>query len=195
MLNKKLFVPAIVLIGGVLAGGVMIASAQDASNAVSADNPPIVQVSQRDGGQGGHHGRGDHGERGDRGGPDGMGFGGMGFGGRGGPEVFQNLFTQVDADKDGTLTQAEIDTFRAAQVASADASKDGSLSIDEFETLYRSFIRPKMVDAFQNVDADGDGQITKAELDARLANVVARLDRNDDGALSLDDRGGRGFRN
>jgi Ca2+-binding EF-hand superfamily protein len=89
------------------------------------------------------------------------------------------------------VTQAEIDTFRAAQLSAADTSGDGSVSLDEFATVYFARIRPQMVDAFQACDDDGDGAITSAELEARFANVVSRLDRDGDGALSLQDRGDR----
>lgn len=131
----------------------------------------------RHGGEGGHWGK-SHGGR--------HGMGGMGGPGGG---MFRTLFTEVDADKDGKVTQAEIDAFRDAKVASADASGDGSLSIEEFDTLYREFTRSRMVDAFQRLDDDGDGQVTKAEMDDRLANIVKFMDRNGDGALSMEDRG------
>lgn len=175
MYAKTFLIPAFVLAGGLLTGGAMIASAQDAGQASGdAARPPLVHVSDRDG----HRGHG-HGDR--------------GFGGPGGGEVFRNLFTQIDTNKDGKVTQAEIDAYRAAQVAAADANKDGVLSIDEFQTAYDAFIRPQMVRAFQDFDADGDGKITSAEIDAKVGNIVSRMDRNGDGSLSIDDRG-RGTR-
>ena len=122
------------------------------------------------------------------------GHGPRGMTGRGGPGgmMTMRLFEEVDADGDGAVTQAEIDAYRTAQVGGADADGDGSLSLDEFQTLWLDQMRPRMVDAFQNLDEDGDGRITEAELDDRFGRVVARLDRNGDGALSPADRGGRG---
>ena len=108
------------------------------------------------------------------------------FGGRG---MMLDLFEEVDADGNGSVTQEEIDAFRAAQVQGADASGDGALSLDEFETIYTERVRPMMVDAFQELDEDGDASITAAELDDHFGDVVARLDRNGDGALSLEDHG------
>ena len=102
-------------------------------------------------------------------------------------EMMRTVFRQADSDGDGALTQAEIDTFRSAQVDRADVSGDGALSLDEFETLYREFTRNRMVNAFQRLDADGDGQISAAEMDDRFGDVVARMDRNDDGVLTLQD--------
>ncbi|NJM84204.1 MAG: hypothetical protein HC844_18730 [Tabrizicola sp.] len=117
---------------------------------------------------------------------------GRGGPGRGGSEMFLTLFGQVDADGNGSVTQEEIDAFRTAKVGQADASGDGALSIEEFDTLYREFTRSRMVDMFQELDADGDGSVSAAELDARVGDVVNRLDRDGDGALTLQDRGNRG---
>ena len=47
---------------------------------------------------------------------------------------------------------------------------------------------PLRIRCFQFLDADANGQITKAELDRRRAGIVERFDRNGDGALSMDDR-------
>jgi Ca2+-binding EF-hand superfamily protein len=52
-------------------------------------------------------------------------------------------------------------------------------------------MKPRMVDAFQKVDADGDAVITAAELDDLVAGAIDRMDRNGDGVISADDRGRR----
>jgi len=111
-------------------------------------------------------------------------------GGRGGPGMFGAMMQKVDADADGAVTQAEIDTFRATLVTGADTSGEGDISLDEFETIYLEMIRDRMVDAFQNLDSDGDGVVTQAEMDQRFGNVVEQMDRNDDGKIDADDRGG-----
>lgn len=116
---------------------------------------------------------------------------GRGFGG---PGLMRSLFAEVDGDGDGAVTQAEIDAFRTAQIEAADANGDGAVALDEFATVYFERMRPMMVDAFQSFDEDGDGSITSAELDERFGDVVNRLDRNGDGALSPEDRGRRGER-
>lgn len=113
------------------------------------------------------------------------------FGMMGGGEMLRTLFVQIDADGDGAVTQDEIDAFRAARVGEADASGDGALSIEEFDTLYRAFTRSRMVDMFQDFDADGDGVISVEEMDVRFGDVVDRMDRDGDGALTLRDRGHR----
>ena len=169
-----------------LAAIAVAATAQTAATPPAGTQAPVAQAApdqpvpaQFFGGRGGRDG---HGPRG--------GHGMMGRGGPGGGMMLQ-LFEEVDADGDGAVTQAEIDAYRTAQVGGADADGDGSLALEEFQTLWLERMRPRMVDAFQNLDEDGDGQITEAELDSRVDRMVARLDRDGDGALTLQDRGAR----
>lgn len=114
-----------------------------------------------------------------------------GFGGRHGGDLMTGLFEAIDTDGDGAVTQREIDAYRDARVGAVDTSGDGALDIGEFDTLYRELTRPRMVDAFQRLDADGDGSVTTEELDERFGSIVERLDRNGDGALGIEDRRGR----
>ncbi|MDK3074602.1 hypothetical protein QO034_16030 [Sedimentitalea sp. JM2-8] len=171
MTSRKLLTTAF-LATALVAGGVMIAGAQETMNKPDSQPKSEHRADFRHGDRG--HGRGGHGGH-----------------HRGGPEMFRTLFMQVDADGDGSVTQVEIDTFRAAKVGEADTSGDGALSIEEFDTLYREFTRSRMVDAFQDLDADGDGVISAAEMDSRFGDIVERMDRDDDGALTLK-RGRRG---
>ncbi|MBY5935092.1 hypothetical protein KUV51_18955 [Tateyamaria omphalii] len=108
-----------------------------------------------------------------------------------GGEMLRDVFEAADADSDGAVTAEEVEAYRNALVAEVDASGDGALSIEEFDTLYRSFTRSRMVDAFQRLDADGDGQIAPEEMERRVARFVERLDRDGDGTLTLQRRGGR----
>jgi len=103
-------------------------------------------------------------------------------------EQMKALFKNADINKDGSLTQEEIDTYRAAQVASADVNGDGNISLAEFETIWLAQTKNRMIRTFQRLDADADGSITKAEQDEPFANMVKRLDRNGDGKLNRDDR-------
>ncbi|MFC3132456.1 EF-hand domain-containing protein [Microbaculum marinum] len=105
-----------------------------------------------------------------------------------GPMIMKRAFQLADADKDGRLTDAEIDSARTAQFDKHDANGDGRLTLEEFDSLLRELTQPVAVRAFQFLDPDGDAVITKEEFDGPTTRIVRFLDRNEDGALSIDDR-------
>lgn len=104
----------------------------------------------------------------------------------------QQLMDRYDANKDGKVTQAEIDQNRTDWQKEFDADKNGTLSLDEFQALWLKARREEMVRSFQFLDRDGNGQVTLDEYKDPFAGIVAARDRNGDGALSLDDRPQRG---
>lgn len=131
------------------------------------------------------------------GGPgDGMGCGmrhGMGRGmGPGGAMMARHLIQRYDANKDGKVSQEEIDTNRTQWLAEFDADKNGTLSLEEFEKLWLKARFERMVREFQRFDRDGNGQVTLDEYKDPTADLVANGDRNDDGFLSREDRPQRG---
>lgn len=172
MTTSKILAGSFIAVAALLSG-LTVATAQTAT-----DTAPAQAEAPADGPKATHadfrKGHGDN-ERGDR-------------GGRG---MFRQMMEKVDADGDRAVTQAEIDTFRTAVVTNADKSGEGDISLGEFETIYLEMTRDRMVDAFQDLDADGDGAVTKAEMDKRFGNVVERMDRNEDGKLDRGDQGGR----
>jgi hypothetical protein len=114
---------------------------------------------------------------------------GMGPGmGMGRMAMAQQLMERYDANKDGKVTQQEIDQNRADWLKEFDADKNGTLSLDEFQNLWLKARREQMVREFQFFDRDGNGQVTLDEYQGPMANIVANRDRNGDGALSRDDR-------
>ena len=118
----------------------------------------------------------------------GPGMGPMGFGPQGGPMHF---FTEADANKDGKVDAAEMTAFRDKMFADANSDGKDGVTIQEFEPWFWNQHREMMVRAFQHLDADGDGQVSKAEADAASEQMLNRFDRNDDGVLSSDDRSNR----
>lgn len=108
--------------------------------------------------------------------------------------MIRQILKKVDADGDRAVTQGEIDTYRAGLVTTADTSGEGDISLDEFQTIYLELFRNQMVDAFQNLDEDGDGAVTQAEMDEKFGDFVERMDRNGDEKLDREDRGGRGHK-
>lgn len=120
--------------------------------------------------------------------------GGMGGGhcgmGRGGPHgmMGRQLMERYDTNKDGVVTQAEIDQNRQQWLAEFDTNKDGNLSLDEFKMLWLKSRNEMMVREFQFFDRDGNGQVTIEEYKGPMADIVATRDTNNDGSLGADDR-------
>ncbi len=114
----------------------------------------------------GHHWRGHHG-RGHR---------------------IERMLERFDADKDGKLTQKELDEGRTGLLGRHDADKDGKLSLAEFEKLWLEVMRKRLVRGFQRLDADGDTEVTLDEFLKPFAHLVERMDGNEDGAIGRDDR-------
>jgi hypothetical protein len=118
-----------------------------------------------------------------KGGPMGMG------GPMGGPGMmFQ--FEDFDADKDGQVTEAEVEAFKAAQFAKIDANSDGKVTTEELvafheaqEAARKTEMAGKMI---ERMDTDADGALTAEELAAgpQPKSLFERLDADGDGAVS-----------
>ena len=74
-----------------------------------------------------------------------------------------------------------------AVVLTAGTDQDWASSTRGASPLRHWTTRPFTVRVFQMLDTDGDAVITRAEYDRPLAGIVARLDRDGDGGLSLRD--------
>ena len=119
------------------------------------------------------------------------GFGGHHGGGHGaghGGKRGEMLFRTFDADKDGTITAAEIDAETERRLSGNDANGDGALSLEEFQGVWMEMLRNRMVDAFQRFDDDGDGVITKAEVDEKTSWMMSRMDRDGDGKITREEQ-------
>ena len=115
---------------------------------------------------------------GERGGRHGKGHG------RGGHEKrAERLFERFDVNKDGVITQAEIDEVRAQDFQTADADGNGEISLEEFKAEFLNRSNDRMVRAFQFLDADGDGTVTQEEVDTVANRLFNRLDRDGNGTV------------
>ncbi len=101
--------------------------------------------------------------------------------------MFSEMAERYDANADGKISQAEIDTNRASWLAEFDADKSGTLTLQEFQNLWLKTQNQKMIRDFQRLDRDANGQITLDEYKRPVASLVADLDRNKDSAISQDD--------
>jgi len=74
-----------------------------------------------------------------------------------------------DTNSDGTLSPQEITAGIQAERATYDTDANGMLSLEEFAVMHAAHTRPMTVRAFQMHDADGDAQVTEAEMAAMAA--------------------------
>jgi hypothetical protein len=110
--------------------------------------------------------RGQHGGMGMMEGHEGMMAGGMGMMMGGGQNYAMATF---DTDKDGTLSPEEMTAGIQAELKTYDTDANGTLSLEEFGAMHAAHTRPMTVRAFQMHDADGDAQVTDAEMAAMAA--------------------------
>jgi len=79
-----------------------------------------------------------------------------------------------------------------------DKDGDGMLTLGEYEALWIDAMRERMVDRFQDHDANGDGKVTAEEFGDRFADMVKFMDTNGDGILDESDmrrhHDGQGYR-
>jgi Ca2+-binding EF-hand superfamily protein len=103
---------------------------------------------------------------------------------------------QADSNSDGTVTQSEYDASRTARFDALDANDDGQLTREErragrAEHGGRGHHRRGhhgMRGGLERADANNDGSITREEFLAGPTQMFARLDDNNDGVISADER-------
>ncbi|MBN2631645.1 MAG: EF-hand domain-containing protein [Rhodobacteraceae bacterium] len=109
--------------------------------------------------------------------------------GMGGPMAAFD-FAAVDADKDGKITQAEIDAYRSAQTKALDVDGDGLMSAEELVAMQmkglQARVEQRVKAMLERMDDDKDGKLSAAEMARRPmpAMMFDRLDTDNDGALS-----------
>ena len=95
------------------------------------------------------------------------------------------LFELFDANKDGIVTQDEIDKVRSDRLKRFDTNGDGKLSLKEYEALWLDAMHERMVDRFQRLDRDGDAAVTLEEFVAPTKHLVMWIDTDDDGKVTM----------
>ena len=109
-----------------------------------------------------------------------------------GPRAMLN-FEAVDADKDGKITIAEFDAFRAAEFAKADTNRDRQVSAEELAAKHTAEMTARAADMavrmIARMDDNADGQLSADEMaqGPRALTMFERADSDGDGAISKDE--------
>ena len=122
------------------------------------------------------------------GGHDGMMGGGIGMMMGGAQSCAMAKF---DTNKDGMLSPEEMTAGIQAELKTYDTGANGKLSLEEFAVMHAVHTRPMTVRAFQMHDADGDAQVTEAEMTAMAAMMQNHMGGQQDGMPDM----GKGMMN
>lgn len=101
----------------------------------------------------------------------------------------EQRFTEMDADKDGKVTPAEMRAYRDARFSKADANGDGKLTVEELDAARQGERMERMQKMVLWLDTDGDGMLSAEEFDPRRGAMMSRMDADGDGALSMEEMG------
>ena len=91
-----------------------------------------------------------------------------------------------DTNKDGKLSPAEMAAGIQSEIKTYDADANGTLSLDEFAALHAAHTRPMTVRVFQMHDADGDAQVTEAEMATMATMMQSHMARLQGGMPGMD---------
>ena len=103
--------------------------------------------------------------------------------------ALKKRFEGLDTNRDSKLTADELPPERKDAILRADANKDGAVTLEEFAARPRQILVRRIEVEFKALDADSDGKLTKAEVDAARGKPMLLLmaDANKDGVVTKEE--------
>lgn len=93
---------------------------------------------------------------------------------------------RVIGGKVGVVSPEEMAAGIQAELTTYDTDANGTLSLEEFAVMHAAHMRPMTVRAFQMHDADGDGQVTDAEMAAMAEMMQSHMGAQQGGMQGMD---------
>jgi hypothetical protein len=88
-----------------------------------------------------------------------------------------DMLAKYDTDGNGVLSAEEMTAAHAAEIATYDTDANGTLSLEEFQAMHAAHEQAQMeamlAARFAALDADGDGQVSDAEMTAAAGQMGA----------------------
>ncbi|MDA0341335.1 MAG: EF-hand domain-containing protein [Proteobacteria bacterium] len=99
--------------------------------------------------------------------------------------MMKEHFGQMDANKDGGVSQSETYDYRKSQFTAADTDGNGTLSISELDAAMAVFRADHLKQRLARMDTDGDGTVDAEEFARHQDHRMSRLDVNRDGVVAM----------
>ena len=99
----------------------------------------------------------------------------------------EKSFNQLDGDKDGKLSVAEIEPRSEKYLFRLDQNADGSLTKEEIEAWLQKGLERRRDLMLADYDADRDGAISRQELSTFVSAEFGKADKDGDGSISLEE--------
>lgn len=98
------------------------------------------------------------------------------------------MLKMADANGDGVASVDEAKALVAQHAAAMDADKNGTISAAEVDAFHAQMRAERRAARFAKLDADKNGSVSVAEFTAAQNERIGRWDHNKDGVLDSKDR-------